>query len=162
MSLSFDTPYTIMFCNSEWWDVIECNKRGSKREGNGNKCLNYKKRRSSNKQLTLHFKELRKEQTKCKVSCCSVALSCPTICDPVDCSTPGFAVLHHLLELAQTHVHRFSDAIQPSHPLPSIIRRKLIIKIRAEINEIETKRTIGKAYETKSWLFEKINKTTKL
>ena len=57
-----------MFCNSEWWDVIECNKRGSKREGNGNKCLNYKKRRSSNKQLTLHFKELRKEQTKCKVS----------------------------------------------------------------------------------------------
>ena len=35
----------------------------------------------------------------------------------MNCSTPGFSVLHHLLELAQTHVHRVSDAIQPSHPL---------------------------------------------
>ena len=51
-------------------------------------------------------------------SCCfSVAQSCPTLCDPMDCSTPGFPVLHHLLELAQTHVHWVSDAIQPSHPL---------------------------------------------
>ena len=37
--------------------------------------------------------------------CCSVAKSCPTLCEPVDCSTPSFPVLHHLLELAQTHVH---------------------------------------------------------
>ena len=37
----------------------------------------------------------------------------------MDCSTPGFSVLHHLLELAQTHVHRVSDAIQSSHPLSS-------------------------------------------
>ena len=37
----------------------------------------------------------------------------------MDCSTPGFPVLHHLLELAQTHVHRVGDAIQPSHPLLS-------------------------------------------
>ena len=36
---------------------------------------------------------------------------------PMDCSTPGFPVLHHLLEVAQTHVHRVSEAIQPSHPL---------------------------------------------
>ena len=43
---------------------------------------------------------------------CSVVL---TLCDPMDCSTPGFLVLHHLLELAQTHVHGISDAIQPSH-----------------------------------------------
>ena len=49
--------------------------------------------------------------------CCSVTLSCPTLCDPMDYSAPGFPVLHHLLELAQTHVHRVSDAIQPSHPL---------------------------------------------
>ena len=47
----------------------------------------------------------------------SVAKSCPTLCDPMDCSTPGFPVLHYVLELAQTHVHRVSDAIQPSHPL---------------------------------------------
>ena len=39
----------------------------------------------------------------------------------MDCSTPGFPVLHHLLELAQTHVHRVGDAIQPSHPLSSVI-----------------------------------------
>ena len=41
------------------------------------------------------------------------------LCDPMDCSTPGLPVLHYLLELAQIHVHRVSDAIQPSHPLSS-------------------------------------------
>ena len=51
--------------------------------------------------------------------CCSVALLCLTPCDPVDCSMPGFPVLHRLLELAQTHVHWLSDAIQPSRPLSS-------------------------------------------
>ena len=49
--------------------------------------------------------------------CCSVTQSCLTICDPMDCSKLGFPVLHHLLELAQTHVHRVSDAFQPSHPV---------------------------------------------
>ena len=54
------------------------------------------------------------------IYCCSVAQSCPILCDPLNCSTPGFPVLHHLLEFAQTHVHWVSDAIQPSHPpLPS-------------------------------------------
>ena len=51
-------------------------------------------------------------------SCChSVTKLCPTLCDPMDCSTPGFPVLHYLLEFAQTHVHWVGDAIQPSHPL---------------------------------------------
>ena len=49
----------------------------------------------------------------------SVAQSCSTLCDPMDCSTPGFPVHHQLPEFAQTHVHRVSDAIQPSHPLSS-------------------------------------------
>ena len=49
--------------------------------------------------------------------CCSVAKLCPTLCDPMDCSTPGFPVLHYLPEFAQTHMHWVSDAIQPSHPL---------------------------------------------
>ena len=49
----------------------------------------------------------------------SVAQSCPTLCDPMDCSTPGFPVHHQLRELTQTHVHWVSDAIQPSHPLSS-------------------------------------------
>ena len=46
----------------------------------------------------------------------SVAQSCPTLCDPRHCSTPGFPVHHQLLELAQTHVDRVGDAIQPAHP----------------------------------------------
>ena len=55
-----------------------------------------------------------------QVSChCSVTKSCPTVCDPMDYSTPGFPVLHYLLEFAQTHIHRVGDAIQPSHPLSS-------------------------------------------
>ena len=49
----------------------------------------------------------------------SVAQSCPTVFDPTDCSTPAFPVHHQLPELAQTHIHRVSDAIQPSHPLLS-------------------------------------------
>ena len=49
----------------------------------------------------------------------SVAQSCLTLCNPMDCSTPGFPVHHHLLELSQTHVHSVSDAIPPSHPLSS-------------------------------------------
>ena len=49
----------------------------------------------------------------------SVAQSCPTLCDPMNHSTPGLAVHHHLPEFTQTHVHRVSDAIQPSHPLSS-------------------------------------------
>ena len=49
----------------------------------------------------------------------SVAQSCPTLCDPMDCSTPSLPVHHQLLESTQTHVHRVGDAIQPSHSLSS-------------------------------------------
>ena len=49
----------------------------------------------------------------------SVAQFCPALCNPMDCSTPGFPIHHQLLELAQTHVHQVSDAIQASHPLSS-------------------------------------------
>ena len=48
-----------------------------------------------------------------------VAQLCPNLCDPMDCSTPGFSVHHQLPELAHTHVHWVGDAIQPSHPLSS-------------------------------------------
>ena len=48
---------------------------------------------------------------------CSVAKSCLTLHDHMDCSTPGFLVPHHLLEFAQVYVHGIRDAIQPSHPL---------------------------------------------
>ena len=47
----------------------------------------------------------------------SVSQSCPTLCNPIDCSTPGLPIHHELPELAQTHVHWVSDVIQPSHSL---------------------------------------------
>ena len=59
--------------------------------------------------LLLHFLSSR--------CCCSITKSCPTLCDPMDCGTPGFPVLYCLLEFAQGHVHWISDAIQTSHPL---------------------------------------------
>ena len=49
----------------------------------------------------------------------SVTQSCPTPCDPMNCSTPGLPIHHHLPESTQTHVHRVGDAIQASHPLSS-------------------------------------------
>ena len=59
--------------------------------------------------------------------CCSAALSCLTLCNPMDCSMPGFPFLHYLLEFAQTRVCWVNDAIHPSYPLlpllPSIFPR---------------------------------------
>ena len=49
----------------------------------------------------------------------SVAQSCPTVCNPMNCSTPGLSVHHQQPEFTQTHVHRVGDAIQSSHPLSS-------------------------------------------
>ena len=51
----------------------------------------------------------------------TVAQSYPTLCDPMDCSTAGFPVIHQLLELAQTHVYWVGDVIQPSHPFSSLL-----------------------------------------
>jgi len=64
----------------------------------------------------------------------SVTQLCPTLCDPVDCSTLGFPV-HHLPELAQTHVHWVNDAIQPSHPLLSPSPASIFSSIRVFFNE---------------------------
>ena len=66
--------------------------------------------------LLSFFEVLRQQHQFC---CCSAAQSCPTLCNPMDCSTPGSPVLHHLPELDKTHVHGVGDAAQPSHPLSS-------------------------------------------
>ena len=58
-------------------------------------------------------------ETWLSVQFSSVAQLCPTLCDPMNHSTPGLPVHHQLSEFTQTHVHRVSDAIQPSHPLSS-------------------------------------------
>ena len=76
----------------------------------------------------------------------SVAQSCPTLCNPMGCSTPGFHVHHQRLELAQAHVHRVSDAIQPSHPLilwlrncNSVFKRKEKLPVEIYDQRIEGK-----------------------
>ena len=60
---------------------------------------------------------MKKKRTSVQFS--SVTQLCPTLCNSMNCSTPGFPVHHQLREFIQTHVHRVSDAIQPSHPLSS-------------------------------------------
>ena len=66
--------------------------------------------------------------------CCSVAQLCLTLCNPINFSPPGFPVLHHLLEFAQTHVHWVSDAIQPS-PLPLLLLPSVFPSIRVFSSE---------------------------
>jgi len=55
----------------------------------------------------------------------SVAQSCSTLCDPMNCSMPGLPVHHQLPEFTETHIHQVSDAIQPSHPLSSTPQNSL-------------------------------------
>jgi len=70
-----------------------------------------------NLELVLQSEVSQKEKNKYQIT--SVAQSCPTLCDPMNCSMPGLPVHHQLPEFTQTHVHRVSDAIQLSHPLSS-------------------------------------------
>ena len=65
----------------------------------------------------------------------SVAQSCPTLCNPMNHSTPGLPVHHQLPEFTQTHIHRVSDAIQPSHPLPLLLLPPIPPSIRVFSNE---------------------------
>ena len=68
--------------------------------------------------------------------CCgSVTQSCPTLCNPMDCSTPGFPVQHHLPEFAQTPVHWVGEAIQPSCPLSSLLLPSIVPSIWVFSNE---------------------------
>ena len=78
---------------------------------------------------------------------CSVAKSCLTLCDPMNCSTPGFPVLHHLPEFAQTHVHWVDDAIQPSHPLPPAFPPALnLSQHQALFQWVSSSRQVAKVY----------------
>ena len=67
----------------------------------------------------------------------SVTQSCTTLCDPMDCSTPVLPVHHQFPECTQIHVHRVSDAIQPSHPLSSLLLQPSIFpRIRVFSSEL--------------------------
>ena len=85
------------------WVKLKINKTQERKLNETNPAL----RGSSNVRVILY--------TNC--CCCSVTQLWPALCDPMDCSRPGFPVLHYLLVFAQTHVHWIHDAIQPSHPL---------------------------------------------
>ena len=82
----------------------------------------FKKQPKNETKHGIHFSKLG-EMIKTHQSILAISsvqsLSCVQLCNPMDYSTPGFAVHHQLPDLAQTHVHRVSDAIQPSHPLSS-------------------------------------------
>ena len=71
--------------------------------------------------FSTYFLDLNKTDSKCtyQTQFSPVAQSCPTLCDPMDCSTPGLPVHHQLPEFTPTHVHWVGDAIQPSHLLSS-------------------------------------------
>ena len=80
-----------------------------------NTCINTEKLFTDyNKFLEFHV-----QYSLIKVQFSSVTQSCPPLCNPMDCSMPGFPVHQQLLELVQTHLHQVSDVIQSSHPLSS-------------------------------------------
>ena len=86
-------------------------------------CVNWRKSHSLS--LGFFICELGRERTVLREDlmrmgvqhCCSLASLCLILCNPVDCSTPGLSVPHHLPEFAHVHVHSTGDVIQPSHPL---------------------------------------------
>ena len=79
----------------------------------------------------------------------SVTQSCPTLCDPMNCSTPGLPVHHQLPEFTQTHVHRVGDAIQPYHPLSPLL---LLLPIPPSIRVFSNESTIHMRWP-KYWSF---------
>ena len=89
-----------------WYDVWGKENRKEGKEGGANHILKQNKQKSKGDRLN-----------KCDSS---VIQSCPTLCNPMNRSTPGLPVHHQLPEFTQTHVHWVSDAIQPSHPLSSL------------------------------------------
>ena len=91
-----------------------------KKNTNWCKCIPYKHQAQGSCNVNINIKQFKiRENSTVMDQFISVAQLCSTLCDPMDCSSPGFPVHHQLPELAQTHVHRVSDAIQPSHPLLS-------------------------------------------
>jgi len=105
------------FLEHDWWNV---KKRGSCifRAKNDFQKIKKKKRRKRENKVCIHYYRYAWFQFS-SVHFSSVAQSCPTLCDPMNHSMPGLPVHHQLPEFTQTHVHRVSDAIQPSHPLSS-------------------------------------------
>ena len=79
--------------------------------------------------------ELTRQKNELTFQFSSVAQSCPTLCDPINCSAPGLSVHHQLPEFTQTHVHGVGDAIQSSHPLLSPSLMRLLREMEFRINQ---------------------------
>ena len=81
------------------------------------------------------------------ICCCLVANLCPTLCDPVDCITPGFLILNCLPEFAQTHVHWVCDAIQLSHPLLPLLLLPCLSQHRGLLQWVSSSHYVTKGLE---------------
>ena len=95
---------------------------GSLGRGHGNPLRNFCLKNSIGRGawwVTVHGTKRQIQLVNTHLCCCSVTKLCLTLCNHMDCSTPGFSVLHYFPEFAQTHVPWVSNAIQPPHPLSS-------------------------------------------
>ena len=122
--------------------------------------------------------ETRKISSKPPVQFSPVTQSCPTLCDPMNCSMPGLPVHHQLPEFTQTHIHWVGDAISSSHLIlcppnilhksirkkeqtePKVSRKKEIINIGKETSKLEVKTNRERTIKLRAG-FLKINKTDK-
>ena len=108
-TVAHEVPLSLRFSRQEYWSGFPFPSPGIFPTQRFNSSLLHCK------QILYHLSH--QGSPKCNIS--SVAQSCPTLCDPMNRSTPDLSVHHQLLEFTQTHVHRLGGAIQPSHPLLS-------------------------------------------
>ena len=114
-TVAYQAPLSTGFSRQECWSRLPCPHPGNLPDPGI-------KPRSPTLQVdSLLLSHQRSSQLQPLVRFSSVAQSCSTLCDPMNRSMPGLPVHHHLLEFTQTHVHQVSDAIQPSHPLSSLL-----------------------------------------
>ena len=106
-------------CYKLWWLISPNSYKYIRKKGGDEVCV-YEITKSSLTFSANFILKLRHEYIHI-LHCCSVNESCPTLCDPVDYSTPGFPALHHFPEIAQAHVPWVGDAIQSSRPLLSLL-----------------------------------------
>ena len=118
----FVTPWTVAhqgplsmgFSRLEYWSELSCPQGIFPTQGSNLHFLCFLHCQMSSLPLAPSGKS-----NQLSVQFSSVAKSCPTLCDPMNCSMPGLPVHHQLPESTQTHAHQVGDAIQPSHPLSS-------------------------------------------